>query len=302
MDLVYRTGGKQSFNQPTPVFVSFVRAADRRLVFASRDSLREDDSTKNIYVNEDVPPESRAIARLANESGYSAKTVGDKITIDNMTYRSNKLHLLPDQFKLENVKIRPVPGGLAFQGEQAYLSNYYPAPFIMRGIKFCSAEQAYQFYHASCLNELEASPSILKTSDPKEARLAGNRLPPTIKWDSQNDEKMFFIVVNKFMQNKTLAKKLVETRNCKLYEANRCPYWATGLTSREWARGLIPGQNRLGNILEKVRDELRPFYQDTTATTSDQHPSPTEALALSAQLPLKPPKSAPPSTTGKIPM
>lgn len=59
LDLVYHTGGNQSFNQPRPVFVSFVRAADRRLIFANTDTLRDDDSTKNLYENEDVPPELR---------------------------------------------------------------------------------------------------------------------------------------------------------------------------------------------------------------------------------------------------
>lgn len=292
LDLVYRTG-KQFPNQPRSVFVSFIRAADRRLIFANRDTLRDDDTTRNIYVNEDVPQElrgpradMRAIAKLANETGHSAKTIGDKITIDNMTYRSNELHLLPEQFKLENVKIRPVPGGLAFQGKEAFLSNFYPAPFIMRGLKFCSAEQAYQFYHASCLNELEFSQAILKTDDPEKARSTGNHLPPTVKWDAQKDEKMFLIVLNKFLQNKDLARKLVNTGTCQLYEATRCPYWAAGITlgAREWARGFIPGQNRLGNILMKVREELFPFYQESYKPTSDQQPSPAEALALGSQL------------------
>lgn len=89
-----------------------------------------------------------------------------------------------------------------------------------------------------------------------------------------------------------------------LFEATRCPYWPAGLslTSREWARGLIPGQNRLGNILAKVRNELCPYYQDITMTTSDQHASPAEALALSAQLPLKSPrKEISSSTAGNMP-
>lgn len=97
-------------------------------MFARRDVLRDDDIIRNIYINEDVPEElrgprayMRAVARLANETSHTAKTVGDKITIDNMTYRASELHLLPHPFKLENVKICPVPGGLAFQGKEAYL-------------------------------------------------------------------------------------------------------------------------------------------------------------------------------------
>lgn len=233
LDLIYRTGGRFSSNQPRPVFVSFVKAADKRLIFSNRDVLRDEESTRNIYVNEDVPQElcgpradMRAIAKLANETGYSAKTVGDKITIDNMTYRSHELHLFPDPLKLENIKIRPVPGGLAFHGKEAFLSNYYPSTFVMRGIKFCSAEQAYQFYQASCLNELESSQSILRTDDPKEARETGNHLPQTIKWDAQKVEKMFLIVLNKFTQNKILARKLIDTGNCDFM---RRPAVHTGL-------------------------------------------------------------------------
>lgn len=126
-----------------------------------------------------------------------------------------------------------------------------------------SAEQAYQFYHASALNKLEASQDILKTENPAAARVIGNRLPLKQEWDRQKDERMFTIVMNKFSQNKDLAIKLVATGNNRLFEATKCPYWASGYTlgSKEWYKGYIPGQNRLGEILMRVRDDLRPHYQ-----------------------------------------
>lgn len=49
IDLVYRTGARYG-HSPRPVFVSFIRARDKREIFDKRDSLREDVSTKWIYV------------------------------------------------------------------------------------------------------------------------------------------------------------------------------------------------------------------------------------------------------------
>lgn len=287
IDLVYRTGGRFG-NAPRPVHVSFLRACDKREIFDRRDILREEECTKWIYVNEDIPPElrgpradMRALARYATEIGYTAKAVGDKLIIENRVYRANELHLLPPELSLEKVKIRAVPNGLAFQGEAAYLSNLYPAEFVMRGIRFNSAEQAYQFYRAACVNNLEASQSILKSDDTKDIQSAGNPILPNPKWDQQKDDKMMMIVLNKFTQNKELALKLIATGNTRLIEATKCPYWGAGLTlnARDWNKGYFPGQNRLREIIMKVRDELRPLFQPAIIPHPDNL-SAAESLAL----------------------
>lgn len=301
IDLVYRTGARFG-NTPRPVFVSFIRARDKREIFERRDTLRDDVSTKWIYVNEDIPPElrgpradMRALAKYATEIGYNAKAVGDKLVIENRVFRANELHLLPPELSLEKVKIRNVPNGLAFQGEPAFLSNLHPANFVMRGIKFNCAEQAYQFYRAACVNNLEASQSILKCADPKDIRLMGKKLDPSVKWDQIKDEKMKMIVLNKFTQNKELALKLIGTGNTRLIEATRCPYWGAGLTlgSREWGKGYFPGQNKLGELIMEVREELRPLFQQAVMPQPESI-SPAEALALATsdrpdQVPLPPP-------------
>lgn len=145
---------------------------------------------------------------------------------------------------------------------------------------------------SAALNSLEHSQSILRTDNPQEARYIGNKLPVKQVWDAQKDEKMYLVVLNKFSQNKELAIKLVATGNMKLYEATRCPYWASGLTlsSNEWAKGFIPGQTRLGDILMRVRDELRPLYQMVAQPTSDEGLSQAESLALTGSIyPSRPP-------------
>lgn len=301
IDLVYRTGARYG-NTPRPVFISFLRARDKREIFERREGLRDDVSTKWIYVNEDIPPElrgpradMRALAKYATEIGYTAKAVGDKLVINNRVFRSNELHLLPPDLSLEKVKIKNVPNGLAFQGEPAFLSNLHPASFVMRGIRFNCAEQAYQFYKAACVNNLEASQSILRCSDPKDIREKGNKIEPNIKWDQQKDEKMRMIVLNKFSQNKDLALKLIDTGNIRLIEATRCPYWGAGLTlgSRDWGKGYFPGQNKLGVLLMDIRDELRPLFQEAVMPTPDSL-SPAESLALATtdkpdKIPVPPP-------------
>lgn len=301
IDLVYRTGANHG-NAPRPVFVSFIRARDKREIFQKRDSLREGTSTRWIYVNEDVPPElrgpradMRALARHASDLGHTARAVANKLIINNRVFRANELHLLPPSLSLENVKIKNVPNGLAFQGAPAFLSNLHPASFVMRGIKFNCAEQAYQFYRAACVNNLEVSQAVLKCADPQDIREKGNKIEPNHNWDLQKDEKMKMIILNKFTQNRDLALKLIATGNIRLIEATRCPYWGAGLTlsSRDWGKGFFPGQNKLGEIIMQVRDELRPLYQQAAIPAPDTL-SPAETLALATtdkadQIPVPPP-------------
>lgn len=82
--LIYRIGNTPNPAQPRSTFVSFTRSADRCAIFENRDKLRENESTKFVLVNEDIPAElrgpradMRAVAKLANENGVSAKAVGD---------------------------------------------------------------------------------------------------------------------------------------------------------------------------------------------------------------------------------
>lgn len=114
-----------------------------------------------------------------------------------------------------------------------------------------------------------------------DIREKGKKIEHSHQWDLQKDEKMRVIVLNKFTQNRDLALKLIATGNIRLIEATKCPYWVAGLTlsSREWGKGFFPGQNKLGQIIMQIRDELRPLFQQAAVPKPDTL-SPAETLAL----------------------
>lgn len=108
---------------------------------------------------------------------------------------------------------------------------------------------------------------ILGTSDPKVAQAIGNCFPPTQVWDRQKDKRMYMIVLNKFPQNKEMAKQLIAAGNSRLFEATRCPYWAAGymLGSNELQKGFLPGQNWLGDILMCVKNDLGSYHHSSAS-------------------------------------
>ena len=69
-------------------------------------------------------------------------------------------------------------------------------------------------------------------------------------WDAVKTTYMYEIVKAKFMQNAELRIKLLETGNEHLEEGNT---WG----DRIWGTVNGVGQNRLGKILMRVREELR---------------------------------------------
>ena len=64
----------------------------------------------------------------------------------------------------------------------------------------------------------------------------------------------------KFKNNANCKQWLLQSENKKLYEATSDKYWATGVVlsrARDIKEGKFPGQNKLGEILERVRAELQ---------------------------------------------
>ncbi len=71
---------------------------------------------------------------------------------------------------------------------------------------------------------------------------------------------MYKAVKAKFGQNDNLKQSLVEIGDCLLGEASRDPYWGIGSTlnnPQSTITHMWTGNNELGTILMKVRDELK---------------------------------------------
>lgn len=148
----------------------------------------------------------------------------------------------------------PVPAARAapskigeFQGEYRFLSNFWPAEVWFEGIAYPSVEHAYQ--SAKTLDMAERR-RIAALAMPEEAKRAGRALKYRADWEQVKFDVMERCVRDKFARNPRLTAKLLATGDAYLEEGNT---W----NDQIWGVYQGKGENRLGKMLMKVRDELR---------------------------------------------
>lgn len=137
---------------------------------------------------------------------------------------------------------------LSFAGPTRFLSNFWPAPVLYEGVIYPCAENAYQA--AKCKNPDERV--LFVDIPPAEAKRLGSEVQLRDDWDAVKDGIMKIIVKDKFSRTQELSERLLATGEVRLSEGNRWgdTYWGVDLTTGE-------GENRLGEILMEVREEIR---------------------------------------------
>ncbi|MCD7824111.1 MAG: NADAR domain-containing protein [Oscillospiraceae bacterium] len=135
-----------------------------------------------------------------------------------------------------------------FQGRYRFLSNFYPAYVTLDGSTYFSSEAAYQAYKSLDIAERMRFSEL----SAGEAKKQGSQIPLRADWEKVKFSVMERIVRAKFTQNPYLAKHLVETGDSEIVEGNTWNdvIWGVDLTTGE-------GQNNLGKILMKIRNELQ---------------------------------------------
>ena len=135
-----------------------------------------------------------------------------------------------------------------FRGEYFFLSNFYEAPVTYQGLTYGSNEAAFQAQ--KCLSEAERLEfTALRPSDSKRR---GRKVQLRPDWEQVKLGIMEDIVRAKFTQNEDLRAMLLATGDAVLEEGNSWNDTFWGI-SRKTGRG----QNHLGRILMRVREELK---------------------------------------------
>lgn len=129
----------------------------------------------------------------------------------------------------------------SFKGKYHFLSNFY-----VETNNGTSTEHRYQAMKAT--NDRDAN-WVMLASTPGEAKKRGRNIQMSEHFEGMKDEIMLRLVRIKFSQP-YLAEKLLATGDRELIEGN---WW--GDTYWGVCKGV--GENRLGKILMRVRDELR---------------------------------------------
>ena len=136
-----------------------------------------------------------------------------------------------------------------FHEEQySFLSNFYEARVEYGGLVFGSNEAAFQAQ--KCMTQ-EGKAAFCEFG-PGKSKGVGRRVPLRPDWEDVKTGIMEEIVRAKFTQHPELKAKLLATGNKMLVEGNRWGDTCWGVDTRTGQ-----GENRLGKILMKVREELK---------------------------------------------
>lgn len=138
-----------------------------------------------------------------------------------------------------------------FRGQYFFLSNFYDAPVTYLGLTYQNNEAAFQSAKVIGTKQ-ESQRQAFTHLAPNEAKRKGRHVSLRSDWEKTKDQVMYEIVKNKFTNNLDLQEKLLATGNAILTEGNTWHdvYW--GYDTRQKR-----GQNKLGKILMRVRQELR---------------------------------------------
>lgn len=132
----------------------------------------------------------------------------------------------------------------AFRGNYRFLSNFYPCPVEYEGALYPAAENAYQ----AAKTDREVNRAEFLSVTPAVAKSRGQRVELRPNWETVKLEVMMAVLRAKF-SNPELRWELVQTGDAELVEGND---WG----DRYWGTSNGTGENHLGKLLMKVRDEI----------------------------------------------
>ena len=168
-----------------------------------------------------------------------------------------------DFFKVEEKVAEPVaPGAQAttdgpikfdikIQNEYRGFTNFAPSPVTLGGKRYATVEHYFQAMKFP--SEPMWQEAIRVAPTPQKARQLGNQTDHVVRpdWATARETVMLEALRAKFQQNPGLLETLKATGTRPLVEASVDPFWGSGRTGT--------GKNRMGKLLEQIREELREY-------------------------------------------
>ena len=147
----------------------------------------------------------------------------------------------------------PIDGIYGFDGDNRFLSNFYPSIVDYDGEYYATVEHAYQA--AKTLNPTQRR-EIQIAITPAKAKMLGRHVHIRHDWDDIKVNVMETLLRKKFIGYHELSRKLYDTGDKYLEETN---HWGDTF----WGVCNGKGQNVLGNLLMKIRIDVRMLYVET---------------------------------------
>jgi ribA/ribD-fused uncharacterized protein len=144
---------------------------------------------------------------------------------------------------------------MTFRGKYNFLSNFYPCKvrveFSMGILTFPSSEHAFMFFKSPTNSAWRDTCTDFKIS-PSEIKRLGKKVKiESTNWDTERLHVMYEVVKAKFICNPPLRLKLFKIDE-DIVEGNDWGdvFWGVDIKTGK-------GENHLGKILMRVRDELK---------------------------------------------
>lgn len=140
---------------------------------------------------------------------------------------------------------------MRFNGDYIFLSNFYEGKsFEYKGLRFENTEAA--FHSQKCPVRAQEFEMVR----PSQSKKLGRQVLLRDDWEEVKDKIMYDVCYEKFTQDKELKDKLLATGDKELVEGNYHGDRCWGMTYSQKTKSWI-GQNRLGIVLMKLREDLR---------------------------------------------
>lgn len=149
-----------------------------------------------------------------------------------------------------------------FWGNRFVFSQWYQCKFEIDGKIYNCAEQYMMHQKAVLMDDVERAEIIMALDDPREMKQQGRYVEnfDKKKWDKHCQDVVEKGNIGKFSQNEELKERLLRTFPRTLVEASPMDrIWGIGLAKedhRAWNKQTWRGQNLLGQVLTRVRDNL----------------------------------------------
>lgn len=257
--------------QKRPIIARFHKFSDRSMVWNARKHIGD----PNVHISENFSYNTEyrrkklyAIYRKAkNDIKYRSKIslIGDVLIIDSVRYTVDNLSDLPGDLSPRQFGEISNDNSVCFGGihsDASPFSNWYRCKVPYKEYVFNSTEQAYQYAKAVYCDDSPMAMKIRFTSDPKSAKELGSRVKGlrNTDWEQVKSGIMYDLIRSKFTATPELKTELLKTGKKQLAECGTDKYYSTAVTINSkdvFDRSKWIGSNKLGEILNKVRSDIR---------------------------------------------
>ncbi len=133
-----------------------------------------------------------------------------------------------------------------FRGKYSFLSNFYPCFVEFEGIRYPSVEHPFQ---AAKTFDNDQRFAFCIVSTASDAKKLGRKLKLRNDWEAVKEDVMYECLKSKF-SNENLKEMLLQTGDAYIEEGNNHG-------DRIWGTVNGQGQNKLGKLLMKIREEIK---------------------------------------------